>query len=443
MSYGGYNSYNNNNNGLPSGPRSYGSNNQNPFDDRNAAPGNVEMGPIGGGRGQSILQQCTEIANGVTAVERQVSQLSNLQRRLLDEADSSGESPTKSQVNAMTDDIMDQFRKLTMRVREVKSDPRAGDAVNRAQVGLIERRLKAANQGYQQSENEFRKRMQSQMERQFRIVRPDATEAEARAAVEGNNPQVFQQALMQGNRMGQANEVLSAVRQRHQEMQEVEQRLTELLNLMQDMQELLVKQEVTVMAIDQHAEEAAGDMVKANEELEVAVTTARKTRKKKWICLGICVTIVLIIVIAVVAYIMVNRAANGGGGGGGNNNNNNNNNNNDNNAATPAATPAATTTTGGQKRGIFGNSALENLQMNNARAVEISVEQPVVESKTVVTRSADIDTPLVGQVGSLTRRRLNRVRDMAVAPHQKADAAVVEKRFVVWEDLDNSSGSDE
>ena len=140
---------------------------------------------------------------------------------------------------------------------------------------------------------------------------------------------------------------------------------------------------------------------------------------------------------------MVNRAANGGGGGGGNNNNNNNNNNNDNNAATPAATPAATTTTGGQKRGIFGNSALENLQMNNARAVEISVEQPVVESKTVVTRSADIDTPLVGQVGSLTRRRLNRVRDMAVAPHQKADAAVVEKRFVVWEDLDNSSGSDE
>lgn len=246
------------------------------------------MGPIGGGRGQSLLQQCTEIANGVTAVERQVSQLSNLQRRLLDEADSSGESPTKSQVNAMTDDIMDQFRKLTMRVREVKSDPRAGDAVNRAQVGLIERRLKAANQGYQQSENEFRKRMQSQMERQFRIVRPDATEAEARAAVEGNNPQVFQQALMQGNRMGQANEVLSAVRQRHQEMQEVERRLTELLTLMQDMQELLVKQEVTVMAIDQHTEQAAGDMVKANEELEVAVTTARKTRKKKWICLGIC-----------------------------------------------------------------------------------------------------------------------------------------------------------
>lgn len=132
---------------------------------------------------------------------------------------------------------------------------------------------------------------------------------------------------------------------------------------------------------------------------------------------------------------MVNRAANGGGGGGGNNNNNN--------AATPTATPAATTTTGGQKRGIFGNSALENLQMNNARAVEISVEQPVVRSKTVATRSAHIDAPPVGQVGRLTRRRLNRVRDMIVAPHQKADAPVAEKRFVVWEDLDNSTGSDE
>ncbi|KAK3989697.1 protein transport protein SSO2 [Cladorrhinum sp. PSN332] len=413
MSYGGYNPYNGGgNNGLPSGPRGYGGNNQNPFDDRNAAPGNVEMGPMGGGgRGQSLLQQCTEVTNGITAVERQIQQLSGLQRRLLDEADSSGDSPTKNQVNSMTDDIMDQFRKLTMRVREIKSDGKAGEPVNRAQVGLIERRLKAANQGFQQSESEFRKRMQTQMERQFRIVRPDATEDEARAAVEGNNPQIFQQALMQGNRMGQANEVLNAVRQRHQEMQEIEQRLTELLNLMQDMQELLVKQEVTVMAIDQHAEQAAGDMVKANEELEVAVVTARKTRKKKWICLGICVTIVLIIVIAVVAYIMVNRAANGGNGGGGGDGNNNNN-NNDNNNATPAPTTTPTATPG-QKRSVFGNSALDNLQMNNNNAPR-----------------ADI--------GRLTRRRMDRVRDMVVAPHQKAD-----KRFVVWEDLDTPTGSDD
>ncbi|KAK4229243.1 protein transport protein SSO2 [Podospora fimiseda] len=402
MSYGGYNPYNGGGNGgLPSGPRAYNSGNQNPFDDRNAAPGNVEMGPIGGGgRGQSLLQQCTEVGNGVTAVEKQIQQLSNLQRRLLDEADSSGESQTKRQVDNMTDDIMDQFRKLTMRVREIKSDSRAGEPVNKAQVGLIERRLKAANQGFQQSESDFRKRMQTQMERQFRIVRPDATEAEARAAVEGNNPQIFQQALMQGNRMGQANEVLNAVRQRHQEMQEIEQRLTELLNLMQDMQELLVKQEVTVMAIDQHAEQAAGDMVKANEELEVAVVTARKTRKKKWICLGICVTIVLIIVIAVVAYIMINRAA-GGGGGGGNNDNNNNANTGTAPAPAPATTPAATPA----KRSIFGNSALDNLQMNN--------NAPRAE------------------IGRLTRRRMERVQQAG------------EKRFVVWEDLDLPTGSDD
>ncbi|KAK4162305.1 protein transport protein SSO2 [Cladorrhinum sp. PSN259] len=419
MSYGGYNPYNGNNNGLPSGPRGYGGNNQNPFDDRNAAPGNVEMGPIGGGgRGQSLLQQCTEVGNGVSAVEKSITQLSALQRRLLDEADSSGESPTKRQVNNMTEDIMDQFRKLTMRVREIKSDSKAGEPVNRAQVGLIERRLKAANQGFQQSESEFRKRMQGQMERQFRIVRPDATEEEARAAVEGNNPQIFQQALMQGNRMGQANEVLNAVKQRHQEMQEVEQRLTELLNLMQDMQEMLVKQEEIVVAIDQHTEQAAGDMVKANEELEVAVVTARKTRKKKWICLGICVTIVLIIVIAVVAYIMVNRAANGGGGGGGGNDNNNGNNNNNagNTTPAPATTPAATT--GGQKRSLFGHNALDNLEMNNNNVRSVNVDAP--------------SSP-AAEVGRITRRRLNMVRE-------KAD-----KRFVVWEDLDSATptGSDD
>lgn len=76
------------------------------------------------------------------------------------------------------------------------------------------------------------------------------------------------------------------------------------------------------------------------------------------------VTIVVIIVVAVVAYIMVGRAANGGGGG-----NNNNNQNNNNGAST-----TTNTNTGGQKRSLLQRSVLDDLQMNTARAVEISTD---------------------------------------------------------------------
>lgn len=236
---------------------------------------------------QSILDQCTDIGNGVTDVKNKLNRLGLLQKRSLGESDTSTNSATKQELSALTQEIMDQYRALTDRVRAVKSDPESQNPRYARQVALVETRLREAIQSYQRQEADFGREMRDRVERQFRIVRPDATEEEVRQAVE-NNDQVFSQALMRNNRQAQANEVLGAVRQRHQEMLEIERRLEVLMNLLQDMQVLLAKQEVTVMAIDQQAEQAAGDMSKANEELEVAVKTARSTRKKKWICLGIC-----------------------------------------------------------------------------------------------------------------------------------------------------------
>jgi syntaxin 1B/2/3 len=181
---------------------------------------------------------------------------------------------------------MDQYRSLTDRLKKVKSNPESRHPRNVAQVNKTDRDLRKAIQRFQELEAGSRQEMQGRMERQARIVHPDASDAEI-AQIVNSDTQIFQQAVM-GSRAEQANRVLGAVKQRHQEMLQIERSLMELLDLLNDMQELLTKQEVAVMAIDTNAEQAAGDMVKANEELEVAVTTARKTRKKKWICLGIC-----------------------------------------------------------------------------------------------------------------------------------------------------------
>ena len=101
----------------------------------------------------------------------------------------------------------------------------------------------------------------------------------------------------------------------------------------------------------------------------------------------VSVLIVVIIVVAVVAYIMVNRAANGGGGG-------NNN----------------------PKRGLFQRSAMDDLQMNTARAIEVSPRLP--------------------------RRLASRVRGVGTAPNHEVEVAA-KKRFVVdWEGA-GSTGSDD
>ncbi|OAA81727.1 syntaxin [Akanthomyces lecanii RCEF 1005] len=303
----------------------YGNNNNSSIDGGYAGS-NVEMAPLAqnagsmaGSDGNAILNECREIDTGIAQIERNLEQLRMIQQRTLDDADSSSSSAANRQLDALSSETMAQYRELTERVRTIKSNPEANTPKNKPQVGRVDRRLKQAIQQYQQVESGFRKRTQDQMARQYRIVRPEASEQEVRAAVEDtSNNQVFSQALMQSDRQGRARAALSAVQDRHKALVKIEQQMVELSQLFQDMDTLVVQQEAAVTQIEQKGEEVVENLDKGNEEIGVAVNTARKTRKKKWICLGICVAIIVIVIIIVLIYIFVIR---------GQNNNNNNNSN--------------------------------------------------------------------------------------------------------------------
>ncbi|KAG5974065.1 hypothetical protein E4U55_000126 [Claviceps digitariae] len=287
------------------------------------ASSNVEMAPIGHNAGhggnaatggtRNILDECSGIDNGINEVEHNLEKLRMLQQRSLDDADSSAASSVNRQLDSLSTDTMALYRGLTERVRTLKSKPPQQIAQYRGQVDRIDRRLKSAIQQYQQIESQFRKRTQEQMKRQYRIVRPDASEEEVKAVVEDtNNNQMFAQALMQSDRQQNARAALSAVQDRHDALLKIEQQMVELSQLFQDMDTLVVQQEAAVMQIEQKGEEVVDNLDKGNEEIGIAVNTARKTRKKKWICLGICVAILLIIVIVVLIYIFVIRGQNNG-----------------------------------------------------------------------------------------------------------------------------------
>ncbi|KAK0724730.1 t-SNARE [Lasiosphaeris hirsuta] len=304
----------------------------------------------------AILNECREIDGGIDQIKDNIQTLRMLQDRSLIEADSAS---TRRELDSLSSSTMSMFRELTDRVRMVKSVPEGRQPRNTAQVGRVERRLKEVNQEYQQVESTFRKKTQDQMARQYRIVRPAASEAEVRAAVEdtSGNAQVFQQALMQGNRMGEATSTLNAVRARQQDMQKIEQTIGELVQLFTDLSVLIEQQETVMVDISQKAEMVEEDTRQANVEIGTAVHTAASTRKKKWICLGVGVGILVVIAVIVVVYIMVNRAA-----------------------------------TGAKKRSILTpRSVLDDLQMNTARSVEFLGERPVsrvyAQSKIVVPNS--------------------------------------------------------
>ncbi|KAK3690310.1 t-SNARE [Podospora appendiculata] len=290
----------------------------------NQIPDNVEMAPLaqnagsfggqgsGGGDPNAILNECRDVDRSIDEIEGNLNQLQALQTRALGDADTSSGSSTSRQLDALSAETMSMYRSLTDRVRKIKSNPDSRQPRNTAQVNRVDRRLKQAIQKYQTVEASYRKDTQKQVARQYRLVRPEVSEAEALAAVEdtGGSPQIFQQALMQGSRLRQGQAVLSAVQDRHAALQKIEQQMIELAQLFEQLNTLIVEQDVAVTAIEQKSEEVVEDLDKGNVEIAVAVKTAAKTRRKKWICLGIGVSIILIIVIVVVAYIMINKAAN-------------------------------------------------------------------------------------------------------------------------------------
>ncbi|KFY88889.1 hypothetical protein V498_06622 [Pseudogymnoascus sp. VKM F-4517 (FW-2822)] len=324
----------------------------NPYDQRDTAPGggynsggyngnnryggnvgrdsyggqNVELEPLAQngqqfGRQQdpnAILNECREIDKGIDAIERNLETIRMLQQRALDDPDSSQQSATNSQLDSISSETMTMYRSFAARIKSIKQQPESGSPKNAPQLGKVDRKLKAAINQYQNVESDFRKKLQAQMARQYRIVRPDASEAEVRNAVEDtSNQQVFSQALLQSDRRGQSQVALTNVRDRHAAIQKIESQMIELAQLFQDMEALVVQQEDSVTLIEQKGEEVQENLDKGTEHIGTAIKSAKARNRKKWYCLLVVVIIIIIIVVAVVVTQVINKQASGG-----NNNNN-------------------------------------------------------------------------------------------------------------------------
>lgn len=259
---------------------------------------NVELEPLAPNGQQygkqsntnDILNECEAVRTAIANLTNgRLQELQQAQRAVLSDPDASSSSPASRELEKQSSLIMQEYRDLTARMKRIKSRPESGSPRNSAQVGSTSRALKTAMNQFQTIDGQFTKSLKEQMARQYRIVRPEASEQEVREAVEDTqSQQVFSQALLQGNRRGQAQSALNAVQSRHEAIQKIERQMIELAELFQDMENMVVQQEAAVTNIEMKGEEVVENMDNGTKQIDVAVKTARATRKKKWWCLGIC-----------------------------------------------------------------------------------------------------------------------------------------------------------
>jgi len=251
---------------------------------------------------QDFLGRIGHLRNEIGTVTRNIEAIASLHQRSLAESDNGLSSQQLERIVAETQNLNASIRdQLKFLANDANKDTGSARSLKERQVNTIKNEFERELHSYQNEESAFRQRYRDQIARQYRIVNPEASEDEVRQAAEADwgNEGVFQTAL-RSNRAGQAASVLGNVRARHNELQRIEQTLTELASIFQDLAVLVEQQDVAVVAAEQNAENTTKHLEEGNQHVKKGIISAQNARKYKWWCLLVALLIIIIIVVVVV-----------------------------------------------------------------------------------------------------------------------------------------------
>jgi len=257
----------------------------------------------------AFYQEISNIQDDIRAMTDNVNQISDLHSRSLNNMDETQTKRIEGQLDQLVEETRGMMSELKNRIQDLERRPGSGrdGQIRQQQTGLVKAKFKEAIQVYQDVEKQYRQKYRARMERQFKIVKPDATPEEIKAAVEDEQGgQVFAQALMNSNRYGESRAAYQEVQERHRDIQKIERTITELAQLFNDMSMLVEQQDESLKVIEANAEKVQVDTEAALGHTEGAVKSARAARKKRWICF-IIILIILIIVGVVVGIEVSNH----------------------------------------------------------------------------------------------------------------------------------------
>jgi len=264
-----------------------------------------EMNSYGNGAADDMSAFYTEISaiqDQIRVFNDNVTRISDLHSRSLNTMDEVVAQKEEAKLDELVEDTRALSGNLKKRIQDLERKGGSGrdGQIRKQQTGLVKTKFVEAIQNYQEVEKQYRAKYKSRMERQYKIVKPDATPEEVRAVVnDDQGGQIFSQALMNSNRYGEAKSAYREVQERHRDIVKIEKTITELAQLFNDMSVLVNEQDETLKVIEAHAEQVNTDVEAGLHHTEAAVTSARAARKKRWICFFIILIVLIIIGVVV------------------------------------------------------------------------------------------------------------------------------------------------
>ena len=146
----------------------------------------------------AILVQISSIQDDLRTFNDNVAHIGELHSRSLDNTDDAAAQRVAQQLDDLVQDTSALSATLKRRIKALERSPGAGrdGQIRRQQTGLVKQKFVEAIQNYQSVEQQYRQKYKQRLERQFKIVKPDATPEEVRAVVnDDQGGQIFSQAV--------------------------------------------------------------------------------------------------------------------------------------------------------------------------------------------------------------------------------------------------------
>ncbi|KAK0522540.1 hypothetical protein OC834_006244 [Tilletia horrida] len=270
------------------------------------------------------------VQDAIKEIEQSIGTLGDLHGRALNNIDEASSQRAHAeleslaaQTNANIKGVKATLQRLAQQAHRTQQSAPQDYNTRMTQLNAAKNRFKGAIQSYQAMEQSYRQKYRARAERQYKTIKPEATEDEVQAAVRdmesGGQQQIFANALMNSNRHGEARGALREVQERQEDLRQIMRTMAELAELFSQVDFLLVQQEEQVNQIHTQAENVKTDMEAGVVETNKAKISAAKARKNRKRCAILIV--ILIIIAAVVAAIAVctqgtncGRKGNNGGG---------------------------------------------------------------------------------------------------------------------------------
>ncbi|KAL7343033.1 Proteophosphoglycan ppg4 [Rhodotorula toruloides] len=229
------------------------------------------MQPLNGGAGRAngsligpdlgpFFAEVESIQDDIKGLHSNINGVSELHSRRLASTDDATQSNTAAQLTQLTNQttgLTNQIRQRILKLNEANRQSPQGDQgfnTRKLQIANLQNSFKRALEEYNMVEKRSREKYRDRMARQIKIVKPDATDAEIKAAWEDSQggAQIFSQAG--------ARAAFAEVQSRNQDLRKIEETITQLAQMMQDMATLVLEQDESVKLIETQAVQVNTDV---------------------------------------------------------------------------------------------------------------------------------------------------------------------------------------